>query len=181
MDNANTSGMYQPQPDEKLNSVMIYTSHDIYWGNVAIKQQFRASTWLQTSAAPDFLTFLNGKVIHTLLGGNPNPIAVPEAHIPFSEVVLFHLTPPEFDQMEVDPNAAKMQSIDISVTSGSFVVDGRVEISAKTTLTGYLTITRETFYGIHDASIRCLTMPSFGTVKVKFVIARIKNSILSIR
>lgn len=180
MDEPLSSKIYTPAADEKLKSVMIYTLHDIYWGDVVIKQQFRTSTWLQTSAAPDFITLLNGKVIHTLQGGSPHPSQVTEAHVPVPEIMLFHLTPPEVEPIEVDPLAAKMQKIKVSLITGGFEVDGDIEISAKTTLTGYLAITREIYYGIHDASIKCLTMPGFGTIKVNFVIVRIKSSVLSV-
>ena len=172
---------YQLKEDEKLNSVMVYTSHDIYWGDVVLKKQFRASTWLQTSAIPDFITLLNGKVIHTLAGGSPKPILIPESHIPVDEIVLFHLTPPENDLLEYDQNEPNMQTINVTITSGGFELDGKIRISSKTNLTQYLANTHESFYSLYDSSIRCLTMPSFGTIKVKFVIARIKKSILSVR
>jgi hypothetical protein len=172
---------YQLKEDEKLNSVMVYTSHDIYWGDVVLKKQFRASTWLQTNAIPDFITLLNGKVIHSLVGGVPRPILIPEAYIPVEEIVFFHLTPPDNDPLEYNPNEPNMQTINVTINSGGFELDGKIRISSKTTLTQYLAITHESFYSIYDSSIRCLTMPSFGTIRVKFAIARIKNSILSVR
>lgn len=172
---------YPINEDEKLSPVMVYTSHDIYWGDVIIKKQFRASTWLQTSAVPDVLTLLNGKMIHTLVGGVPRPESISEVHIPLDEIVLFHMTPPESDLIEPDPSDALMQAIKVSINCGGFELDGTIRISVHSTIAQYLAITRESFYSIYDSSIRCVSMPSFGTVKVKFVIARINKSILSLR
>lgn len=181
MDAQQSENKYPINDDEKLSPVMVYTAHDIYWGDVIIKKQFRTSTWLLTSAVPDVLTLLNGKVIHTLAGGVPRPELISEVHIPINEILLFHMTPPESDLIEPDPSDTLMQTIKVLATAGGFELDGIMRISSHTTIAQYLAITRESFYSIYDSSIRCVSMPSFGTIKVKFVIARIKKTILSIQ
>lgn len=164
--------------EEYFSSVMVYTDHLIIWGEVVIKKQFRASTWLVTNAAPEQLHLFNAKSIPLVISGTPKPIPANDAFIQLSEVRVFHLVPPNFDPIDYDPNEPNMQMLPVRIQSGPFQVEGGLRISTRATLAGYLDIIHQSFLEIHEATILTALMPSFGKVKVPQTLVRKSNSII---
>ncbi len=165
--------------DEHFSAVMVYTDHLIIWGDVAIKKQFRASTWLVTNAAPEVIHLFNTKSIPLVLSGTPKPIPSMDAFIPLSEVRVFHLVPPNFDPIDYDPNEPNMQMLPVRIQSGPFQVEGGLRISTRANLAGYLDIIHQSFLEVHEATILTTSMPSFGKVKVPQTLVRKNNSLIS--
>jgi hypothetical protein len=164
--------------NEYFSSVMVYTDHLIIWGEVVIKKQFRASTWLVTNAAPEQIHLFNTKSIPLLLSGTPKPSSGGNAFIPIGEVKVFHLVPPNFDPIDYDPNEPNMQMLQLRVQSGPFQVEGGLRISTRATLASYLDIIHQSFLEIHEATIFTSLMPSFGKVKVPHTLVQRNNSII---
>jgi hypothetical protein len=159
---------------------MAYTDNVIYWGEVIHKQQFRAATWLQTSAVPEFLTLFNGKFITTHPGSTLGSTPAKEIHLPINEISIFHVTPPEKQPVEFDPNEPNMKNIPVMVHAGNFLVEGQLRLSAQRTLTQYLENTHETFYSVYFPAIHCLSVPAMGVLKISYAIIRIKSSTLTV-
>jgi len=176
-----TPAGFNLKDDEKLSAVMVYTAYHIYWGDVLMKKQFRTGTWLQTSAIPDYLALTNNKTISTFPGSSLKPISFTEVHIPISQVLIFHVTPPDEDPIKFDPSEPNMQTLNAILQIGNYEIDGKIRISSKINPTQYLQITHEAFYSVYDSIIHCPTMPEMGAFKVPFTIARIQESVLSIK
>ncbi len=172
MSDAVTKGLIPVGTDEKSYTVMAYMQDSVAWGNVVIKEQIRISTWLRTSAAPDFITIYEGKSLNTTGGGNPKPMSFPEIHLPTKSVLGFHALPPYSDPLDYDPSEPNRRMDPVSVIVGSFRFDALVRLSAITTLGKYIDVTREEFSVLYDLSITCLTVPVLGTMKVPFAIVR---------
>ncbi len=168
----------QLKEDETSTSIMAYTLNAIYWGDVVHKKQFRAATWLQTSAMPELITLFNGKNITTHAGSSLMSTPASEIHIPTNEISIFHVTPPERQPIEIDPNEPNMQMTPVVVHSGNFLIEGNLRISSQRTLTQYLENTHELFYSVYSPSIKCVTIPVMGVLKISYAIVRIKNSVI---
>jgi hypothetical protein len=159
-------------PDEKAYAVMGYLQDGVVWGNAVIKEQIRISTWLRTSAAPDFLTLYEGKYLNTTGGVNQKPISFPELHVPTKSVLGFHALPPYADPLDYDPTEENRRMDPVSVLVGSFRFDAFIRLSAISTMGKYIEVTREEFSLLYDLSITCLTIPTLGTMKAPFAIVR---------
>jgi hypothetical protein len=164
--------------EEYSSSVMVYTDHLIIWGEVVIKKQFRASTWLVTNAAPEQIHLFNTKSIPVVITGTPKPIPATDAFIQLSEVRVFHLVPPNFDPIDYDPNEPNMQMLPVRIQSGPFRVEGGLRISTRANLSSYLDIIHQSFLEIHAATISTALMPTFGKVLVLQTLVRKSNSII---
>lgn len=160
------------EPDEKAYAVMAYLQDGVAWGNAVIKEQIRISTWLRTSAAPDFIAIYEGSYLNTTGGGNQKPMSFPEMHIPTKSVLGFHALPPYADPPDYDPTEPNRRMDPVSVIVGNFRFDALIRLSAISTLGKYIDVTREEFSVLYDLNITCLTIPTLGVMKVPFAIVR---------
>ncbi len=180
MENPEITNSISILDDEKASLVMLYTKTSILIGSVIIKKQFKTSTWLQTVAMPDFVTLHNCKMLESDPQSPPRFTAVREIHIPISQVNIFHLSPPEREDIELDMSAENMQTLNVRLSLGIFTIDGSIQISSKIKLSQYLDVTKEVFYSVYNATIQSPHNENLGKIKVPFAIVRIHNSLLSI-
>jgi hypothetical protein len=93
--------MYTPQSDEKLTSIMIYSSDKLIRGEVVTKDNALVSRWLRTQGAPTYLHVLKANVI-SFAAGAPRVHNFEEVYFPTSECLVFHLTPPVSDPLDYE-------------------------------------------------------------------------------
>lgn len=168
-------------PDEKLDSVMVYISSGIYWGDVVIKEKIRTSTWLRTNSAPDHIHLLNAKALTALGSGPLKPLLFPELHISTPLILAFHLVPPAHDPLDYDLNEPNRRMVPMTVFIGHFRMDGNIRISTHTDFETYIEVTRENLLSIYDVDISCPIMPALGVMKVPFVLIRQSAAIYAAR
>jgi hypothetical protein len=168
-------------PGEKSAGIMVYLPHGICWGDVVVKEQIRASTWLRTNSAPEYVCIYNAKMLMTTAGGQPRSIMYPELHIPVSYVQAMHLLPPAKDPPDYDTTEPNRKMEPVTVFSGTFKMDGNVRMASQFNLARFLEITHVTFLSLYDVDISCLTMPALGVMKVSFAIIRQTTSSLAAR
>lgn len=167
-----TKGLTPVAEDEKSYAVMAYLQEGVVWGNAVIKEQIRISTWLRTSAAPDFITLYESHYLNTTGGASQKPMSYPEMHVPTKCVLAFHSLPPYADPLDYDPSEPNRRMDPVSVLIGNFKFDALIRLSSISTLGKYIDVTREEFTVLYDLSITCLTIPTLGIMKVPFAIAR---------
>lgn len=169
-------------PEEKTAAVMAYTGDKLCWGDIVIKKQVRASTWLRTNLAPEVVQIYNAKVLITTTPiESSKPMTFPEIHIPNEKVIAFHLIPPAQDPLDYDTTEPNRKMTPISVIVGTFKIDGFMRMSTQSNLAKYLDITRENFTSIYDAEISSPILPSLGIFRVPFLLVRQSAVIFSTR
>lgn len=172
MSEANPNVMPPLTVDDKITSVMVYMDQGIVWGNVITKSQIRVSTWLRTSAAPDFMTIYQANSLLTYGGSTQKPVQYPVIHVPTNKVLAFHMMPPNSDPIDYDPTEPNRILEKAGIIVGGFIFDGSIRISSISNLSSYIDVTREEYSTLYDVSITCRPIPSLGTMKVPYALVR---------
>jgi hypothetical protein len=163
---------YQVNPDEKVTSVMVYTNNLFVWGDVVTKEAIRVSTWLRTPAIPQFMFIHNAHVVMFGSGGTPKPQIFGELHLPSSQIIAFHLTPPGRDPLDYDPNEPMRKMEPISSIVGRFRFDGFLRMSVQTDLERFLDVSKETFTTMYDVQIFQPDFPTMKAIQVPIALVR---------
>ena len=138
--------------DEKMAVVMVYTRDMLMRGEVIAKESTRVSIWLRTDGVPNYIHIYKPQVI-SFAGSAPRTFSLSEMFVPVAQVLAFHLAPPAQDSLDYDATETNrvMQPLDIMV--GSFVVKGKLRISAATEIATTLDVMRALWMSIYDADI----------------------------
>jgi len=166
--------------EDKLTSVMIYLPQAIFWGDIVLRKQFRASTWLSTNAVPDIFHLYNPKAIFESNSANPKPSQLNELMITTGSILAYHLVPPNFDPVDINPNEVNMQMRSVDAFLGSYQFSGKLRISTKQTLLTYLEITHVTFLSLYDVTIQNTFMPNLVMMKIPFALIRKETTIFNL-
>jgi hypothetical protein len=166
--------------DDKVASVMMYFTSAIFWGDIAIRKQFKPSTWLTTNGVPDNIHLLNSKAIFASNSPNPKPAVLNELIVPSATILAYHQVPPNFDPVDYDPNEPNMQMCPVDAFFGTYLFSGKLRISTKHTLLTYLEITHVTYLCFYDVVIQNTFMPNLGSVKVPFALVRKEGAFLNL-
>ncbi len=172
---------YRLAPDEKINQVMMYTANALLWGELVAKSIVRVSTWLRTSAVPDWLTLYNANLLITNQGAAVKPISFAEMHVPVVQINAIHLIPPAQDPIDFDPTELNRRMEPVNAIFGSFMVKGNLRISTNATLKKFIELTHEAFTGLYDDEVTSLTLPNFGSVKVPYILVRQAATVFTAR
>ncbi len=160
---------------------MVYTQQFIYWGEIVLKNSLRASTLLRTNAAPEVVQLFNARAIMTTHPGTPHPVFSHELLIFTSQILAYHLIPPQQDPLDYDPTEPNRTMFPVIVRVGPFKFDGSMRLSSITSPAKYLTITREEFTGLYNLEISNPLLPELGVLKVPFALVRQTQVIYTIK
>jgi hypothetical protein len=175
------AGSPVPADDEKLVSLVVYTPTHLYVGDLLIKNIVRVNTWLRTNMAPDTIHLYNGKCMQTTGDGHARPMVFPELFIPTALLIAYHLMPPQVEAPDYDPKEPNRRMEPISAIVGSFRIDASIRIASKSSLVKFIELSRETYSGLYEAEITHPTIPSFGKMRVPFVIVRQNSAVFAAR
>lgn len=169
-----------PGIEEKSVPVMVYLRNSICWGDIFVKQTVRVSTWLRTNAAPDIISIHNARILMTVSSGN-KPAQIPEIHFSTSEVLAFHIIPPETDPLDYDPNEPNRHMDPVTIFTANFRMDGFMRMAGSSTLSKYIEITREVYSSLYDVDISCPIIPALGVMHVPYVLVRQIGALFAVR
>ncbi len=162
--------MYVLRPDEKKTPIMLYTQDTLVRGEAVSKQSvLRVNIWLRTDGAPKYMHVLKPQVI--VFGGTPvKPLTFTEIYFPTSQLIGFHTLPPTDEALDYDPHEANRVMQDIQVLMGTFVVKGKMRISAQTEITTSLEVARNNWMSIYDAEIANPYLPQMPPMMVPMML-----------
>lgn len=162
--------MYILRPDEKTTPVMLYTHDTLVRGEAVSKQNvLRVNIWLRTDGAPKYMHILKPQVI--VFGGTPvKPLSFSEIFFPTPRLIGFHTLPPTDEVLDYDPNEANRVMQEVQVLMGSFLVKGKMRISAQTEIATSLEVARINWMSIYDAEIANPYLPQMPLMKVPMML-----------
>lgn len=180
METQNTQRSYPVMEDEKVTPVMIYTDKLLIWGDVVTKKAIRVSTWLRTPAIPQFIWIHDATALE-FSGGSPKTQSFRELHLPSSQVIAFHIKPPECDPLDYDPKEPMRKLAPSTALIGWFRFDGHLRMSTQTDLERFLDVSKETFMSMYDIAITQPSLPSMGVIRVNIALVRGLSAIFATR
>ena len=172
MSNQNSSYTPQLEDDDKLTPVMIYTSHNMVWGQAFSKQAIRVSSWLNTEMAPTYIKIIDGQLLQ-VGGSTPQaPIKYPILHLQTQSINAFHLMPPLTEGADYDPDEPNRKMVSVSAYVGYFRFDGFARMAEITTIDNLLGAAKGDYITIYDITMTCPQIPSIKGIKAPMVLLR---------
>ncbi|GIV66235.1 MAG: hypothetical protein AB1457_01445 [Chloroflexota bacterium] len=162
----------KPAPDEKVVPLMVYLPGKFLWGEVVVKEAIRVSTWLRTNVAPEVLTLFNAKMLFPAGGTKPKPISHTQLSIFANQIIAYHLIPPHQESPDFDPTEPNRIMEPVTLWVDTFRFDGHLRLSALSSVSKYLDVTREAFTSLYDVEISNPLLPDLGILKVPYLIVR---------
>jgi len=162
--------MYILRPDEKKTPVMIYAQDTFVRGEVVNKQSdIHMNIWLRTDGVPKYLHILNAQVL--VVGGSPiKAIAYEQLYFPSSQLIGFHTLPPVEEPLDYDQAEANRTTEVVEVLVGTFIMKGKIRISAQTEIGTSLEVARASWISIYEAWITNPYLPQMPAMHVPMVL-----------
>jgi hypothetical protein len=165
--------------DDKLTPVMIYTSHNMVWGQLYSKQAIRVSTWLHTDMVPTYFRIFDANVMMISGAQAPSPINLPVLHLETENINAFHLMPPFAEGADYDPDEPNRKLVPTAAFIGYFRFDGFTRMAEFTNVDNYLGALKGEYTTIYDITMTCPLVPSIKGIKAPMVLLRQERVIFS--
>ena len=158
---------YDLAEDEKVTSVMAYTTTSMFWGDAITKKLVRVGGWMRSDFSPLIVELRNAQ---TLIFGasGPSTLSYPIIYLPYETVTAFHVMPGEDDATYYDPKEKKRVMLPVSAYIGQFRFEGKMRISEMTTVLTSFEVAKEDFLPIFEVEVSHPSLPPGGVVKVDF-------------
>lgn len=162
--------MYILRPDERTTPVILYTKEAVVRGEVVTKESVhRVNIWLRSDGVPKYMHLLKAQVL-IFGGGVGRALSYPEIYFPSGELIAFHTLPPVEEPLDYDPGEANRTMVDVEVLAGTFIMKGRIRISAQTEVGVSLEVARVLWMSLYDAAITNPHLPQMQLLQVPMVL-----------
>lgn len=164
---------YAIAADEKAVPMMLYTPTTMVHGEVVMKASVRASIWMRTQSAPEFMHLLKAQVIPVGPTGPGRPFSYPELLFATHTMLAYHIAPPgQAEGYDYDESEKNRAFEAVSVVVGMFTMNGVLRIGATSDIPSAVISGRQTWASIYDAEISSPVLPQMGKLKVPLVLVR---------
>ena len=162
--------MYILRPDERTTHVMLYTKEAVVRGVAVVKQSVsRVNIWVRTDGAPKYMHLLKSQML--VFGGSPvKALSYPQIYFPTTELIAFHTLPPTEEPLDYDPAEANRMMEPVDLLVGTFVMKGKIRISAQTEVGVSLEVARVTWMSLYDAVITNPYLPQMPPMQVPMLL-----------
>ena len=162
--------MYILRPDEKTTPVMVYTQDTLARGEVVTKQSaIHMNIWFRTDGVPRYLHLLNAQVL--VFGGTPvKALSYAQLYFPSSQVIGFHTLPPVEEPLDYDASEANRTLEVVEILVGTFVMKGKIRISAQTEVGTSLEVARVTWMSLYEVWVTNPYLPQMPALHVPMVL-----------
>jgi hypothetical protein len=150
--------MYTLQSDEKATQIMVYSHDKLVRGELVTKDTMMVSRLMRTPAAPIFFHLLKANVV-SLVGGAPRVNNFAELYFPTSQCLAYHMTPPRQDALDYEAGEQNRLMLPVSLLAGSFLLQGKLRVSAQLDLTSTLEGMRTPWLSLYEITITHPTLP----------------------
>jgi hypothetical protein len=162
--------MYILRPDERTTPVMMYTRHSLVRGEVVTKESIvRVNIWLRTDGVPKYMHLLKAQIL--VFGGEPiKALSYSQIYFPTTDLIAFHTLPPTDEPLDYDPGEPNRMMEPVEVLVGTFLMKGKIRISAQTEVGVSLEMARVAWMSLYDAVITNPYLPQMPPMHVPMVL-----------
>ena len=158
--------------EEKSTPVMVYSPNDLAWGHLITKGAILPERILTGVTVPDFITLQNAQTIIAQGNTLSKPTKYNVLHVPYEEIIGFHLMPPYEAQLDYDPSEPNRIMTPVTVHVGAFHFYANYRISMQTTIQTMLDVTKADFVPIYDVNIHHPGNPNMKSIHVNLALVR---------
>lgn len=156
---------------ERTVPVIMYTPMRMTWGKLVYPEIVRPQIWLKMPLAPEYFRILDS---NTLLFGGRQPIrmSAPEALIPISQILAYHVQPPFEVELDYDPDEPNRAMKQLAVSVDIFRFEGKIRISTAAEFAASIQGIQNTFRSFYDVTVRHPTAPEIKPLSVPMALIR---------
>jgi hypothetical protein len=158
--------------DEISTPVMAYSSSGLSWGQLITKKSLLPERILTGATVPDFITLNNAQTIVAEGNSLSKPNKYSELHVPYDDIIGFHLMPPREAQLDYDTSEPNRIMAPVTVQVGTFHFNSSFRISTQTTIQTMLGVTKSDFISVYDVDIHHPGNPNMKAIHVNFAQVR---------
>ena len=156
--------------DEKSTPVMVYTSNRLSWGDLVTKQSILPERILIGVSIPDFITLCNAQTSICRGSTLSKPNKFTKLHIPYQEIIGYHLMPPHVAQLDYDLTEQNRVMAPVTIQVGNFDFQAKFRISTQTSIKTMLDVTKSDFISVYDVVISHPGNPNMKSIQVNFAL-----------
>ena len=162
--------MYILRPDERTTPVMMYTRDSLVRGEVVTKESIvRVNIWLHTDGVPKYMHLLKAQIL--VFGGSPiMALSYSQIYFPTTDLIAFHTLPPTDEPLDYDPGEPNRMMEPVEMLVGTFLMKGKIRISAQTEVGVSLEMARVAWMSLYDAVITNPYLPQMPPMQVPMVL-----------
>lgn len=154
--------MYTLASDEKVTTVMIYTSTALVRGELITKTSARVSIWLRMQGQVHYVHVHKAQVM-SFGGPLTKSVAYDELYLPTAQIMAFHMAQAADEALDYDANEPNRAMHDVNLTLGNFTAKGKVRISTHADLATSIEVAHAGWLSVYDAEITTVFVPQFPT------------------
>ncbi len=163
------NALYTLGPDDEVHHLMVYTHQEVVWGESIGKKTIRFLKLLRTPMCPAYIVLYHAKLLPR---GSNQPLAFPVVHVPITQVMVVHPTPPHQEVYDFDPEEANRKMEAVSTLAGGFRIDGQLRISTRTNVTQALDVAKEPYLALYDVRVTSPEMPNRKALHTQVAVVR---------
>jgi len=167
-------------PGEVATSMMFYTANGLIWGDIVHHESILPTRILTGVTVPEFLTIHNAQIMFAQMNFIGKPMKRREVYLPTGQVLLYHLTPPQKDQLDYDPTEPNRKMAQVNFLTPPFTVQGEMRISEVTTVRSNLEVLKSTFIAFYNLEITHANNPNMKPIRTTMGYVRSRQSIFSL-
>ena len=162
--------MYILRPDERTTPVMMYTRDSLVRGEVVTKESIvRVNIWLRTDGVPKYMHLLKAQIL--VFGGSQvKALSYSQIYFPTTDLIAFHTLPPTDEPLDYDPGEPNRMMEPVEMLVGTFLMKGKIRISAQTEVGVSLEMARVAWMSLYDAVITNPYLPQMPPMQVPMVL-----------
>ena len=159
-----------PGEEEKSTPVMIYTSTGLSWGQLVTKPSVLPERILIGVSIPDYISLYKAQTILSMGNTLSKPVKYSELHIPYNEIMGYHLMPPHVAQLDYDTSEQNRIMAPATIQVSGFRFQANFRISTQSSIKTLLDVTKSDFISIYDVEIIHPGNPNMKSIKVNFAL-----------
>ncbi len=164
------SKTYTLAADEKAVPMMFYTPNALVHGEAVMKTSVRASIWMRTQGAPEYIHLLKAQVIPVGPSGPARPFSYPELLFATTPMLAYHIAPPgQPEGVDYDETEKNRAFETLTAIVGMFLFTGAIRIGATSDINTSLVSGRANWLSLYDVEIHNPVLPQMGRLKIQVV------------
>lgn len=165
---------------EVTTPMMFYTPTGLIWGDIVHHESILATRILTGITIPEYITVYDAHIMFAQVNHIAKPVKRKEVYLPAKQINMYHLTPPQEDQIDYDPTEPNRVMSPVNIFVPPFSVKGNMRISEITTVKSTLEVLKSDFITFYNLEITHTNNPNMKPIRPNMAFIRSKEALYSL-